>query len=56
MLYYLLFGLIQQNTVTFFFYSIRNYNAMTSEIRIKDNLSQKILAQILKAFFVTVEI
>ena len=34
----LLFVLIQQNTVTFFSYSIRNYNAMTSEIRPKNNL------------------
>ena len=37
MLYYLLFVLIQQSTVTFFFYSIRNYSAMTSDIRTKDN-------------------
>ena len=36
-LYYLLFVLIQQSTVTFFFYSIRNYSAMTSDIRTKDN-------------------
>ena len=35
MLYYVL---IQQNTVTCFSDSIRNYNAMTSEIRAKDNL------------------
>ena len=37
MLYYLLFVLIQQSTVLSFFYSIRNYNAMTSDIRTKDN-------------------
>ena len=48
--------LIQQITVTFFFYSIRNYNAMTSEIWTKDNMWQKILGEILKRFFVTVEI
>ena len=47
---------IQQNTVTFFSYSVRNYNAMTSEIRTKDNLWRKILEEILKGFFVTVEI
>ena len=40
----------------FFCYSIRNYNAMTSKIQIKDNLWQKILGEILKAFFVTVDI
>ena len=36
--YALLFVLIQQNTVTLFSYSIRNYNAMTLEIRTKENL------------------
>ena len=50
----LLFVLIQQNTATFFSYSIRNYNAMTSKIWTKDNLWQKILVEILKRFFVTV--
>ena len=29
---------------------------MTSEIRTKDNLSRKILGEILKGFFVTVDI
>ena len=51
--YALLFVLIQQNTVTFFSYSIRNYNAMTSEIWTKDNVT-KMLGEILKGFFVTV--
>ena len=50
------FLLIQQITVTFFFYSIRNYNAVISEIWMKDNMRQKILGEILKRFFVTVEI
>ena len=36
--YALLFVLIQQITVTFFSYSMRNYNAMTLEIQTKDNL------------------
>ena len=50
------FLLIQQITVTFFPYSIRNYNAMTSEIWTKDNMWQKILGEILKRYFVTVKI
>ena len=54
MLYF--FFLIQQNTVIFFSYSIKNYNAMTSEIRTKNNLWRNILGEILKEFFVTVEI
>ena len=54
--YALLFVLIQQNTVTVFSYSIRDYNATTSEIRTKDNMWRKILGEILKGFFVTVEI
>ena len=37
-------------------YAIRNYNPMTSKIRTKDNLWQKILGEILKGFFVTVDI
>ena len=45
---------MQQNTVTFFSYSIRNCNAMTSEIRTKDNLQRKILGEILKGLFVTI--
>ena len=36
----LLFVLTQQNPVTFFSYSIKNYNAMTSEIQTKDNLTK----------------
>ena len=52
----LLFVLIQQITVTFFSYSIRNYNALTSEIQTKDNLGRNFLGEILKGFFVTVEI
>ena len=54
--YALLFVLIQQNTVTFFSYSIRNYNANTLLIWTKDSLWRKILVEILKGFFVTVEI
>ena len=54
--YALLFVLIQQNTVTVFSYSIRDYNATISEIRTKDNMWRKILGEILKGFFVTVEI
>ena len=54
--YALLFALIQQNTVTFFSYSIRKYNSMISEIRTKDNLWRKLLGEILKGFFVTAEI
>ena len=46
-----LFVLIQQNTVTVFFYSTRNYNAMTSEIQTKDNPWPKILGEILNGFF-----
>ena len=46
--YALLFVLIQQNTVTFFLYSIRNCNAMTSVIPTKDNLWRKMLGKILK--------
>ena len=53
---YALFVFIQQNTDKFFSYSVRKYNAMTSEIRAKDNLWRKILGEILKEFFVTVEI
>ena len=49
--YALLSVLIQQNTVMFFSYSIRNYNAMTSEIWTKDNLWRKILGEILKGLF-----
>ena len=52
----LLFVLIQQNTVMFFSYSIRNYNARTLEIWTKDNMWRKIFGEILKGFFVTVEI
>ena len=33
--------LMQQNTDTFFSYSVRNYNGMPSEIRTKDNLRTK---------------
>ena len=51
MLYYVL---IQQNTVTCFSDSIRNHNAMTSEIRAKDNLWRKLLGEILKGFFVEI--
>ena len=40
MLYYLLL-LIEQKTVTFFFYSIRNYNAMPSKIDQKINRDEK---------------
>ena len=64
--YALLFVLIQQNTVTFFSYSIRKYNAMTSEVRTKDNLWREIFGEILGLrvlkgienieIFVTVEI
>ena len=50
--YALLFVLIQQITVTFISYSIRNYNAMTLEIWTKDNLWRKILGKILKGFYV----
>ena len=39
--YALLFVLMQQNTDTFFSYSVRNYNGMPSEIRTKDNLRTK---------------
>ena len=35
---------------------VGNYNAMTLEIRTKDNLVRKILGEISKGFFVTVEI
>ena len=35
----------------FFSYSIRNYNAMTSEIRTKDIMRRKILGEIFKGFF-----
>ena len=49
--YALLSVLIQQNAVTFFSYSIRNYNAMTSEIRTKDIMRRKILGEIFKGFF-----
>ena len=45
MLYYLL---IQQNTVTFFSDSIKNYNAMTLEFQTKDNLWRTILGEVLK--------
>ena len=45
--YALLFALIQQVTITSISYSIRNYNAMTLQIRTKDNLRQKILGKIL---------
>ena len=48
--YALLFVLIQQSTVTFFSYLIRNYNAVTSEIKAKDNLWRKVLGEILKGF------
>ena len=48
--------LTQQITVTFFSYSIRNYNAMTLEIWTNDDLRQNIFGEILKGFFVTVEI
>ena len=51
----LLILLIQRITVTFISYSTRNYNAMTSKIRTKDNLWQKVLGKILKGFFVTVD-
>ena len=54
--YALLFVAIQQIKVTFFSYSIKNYSAMTSEIWTKDNMWWKILGEILKGFFVTVEI
>ena len=54
--YALLFALIQQNNVTIFSYSIRNYNAMTSEIQTKGDPWRKILGEILKGFFITVEI
>ena len=40
--YALLFVLIQRNAVTFFSYSIRNYNSMTLEIWTKDNPWRKI--------------
>ena len=43
-------------SATFFSYSIRNYNAMISEIWTKDNMWQKVLGEVLKRFFVTVEI
>ena len=45
--YALLVALIQHITVTFISYSIRNYNAMTLQIRTRDNLWQKILGKIL---------
>ena len=48
--YALLLILIQQITVTFFSYSIRDYNAMTSEIRTKDDLRRKILGEIERVF------
>ena len=38
------FVLIQQNTVTFFSCSIRNYNAMTSEIQTKLSRFKDVLA------------
>ena len=47
MLYYWLW---YNKAVTFFSYSIRNYNAMTSKIRKKDNLWRKSLGEILKGF------
>ena len=50
------FLLIQQITVTFFSYSVRDYNAISLEIWVKDNMWQKILGEILKRLFVTVEI
>ena len=53
MLYYLL---IQQNTVTFFSDSIKNYNAMTLEFQTKDNLWRTILGEILKEFLVSIKI
>ena len=52
MIYYLLLKL--QNTVTFFPYSIRNYNPMTQKFEQK--MWQEILAEILEEFLVTVEI
>ena len=54
--YALLFVLIQQITVPFFSYSMKNYKPITSEIRTEDNLWWKILGEIAKGFFVTVEI
>ena len=53
--YALLFILIQQNTFTFFSYSIRNYNAMTSEIQRKDYPRGKSLGETLAGLFVTVD-
>ena len=47
MLYYWLW---YNKAVTFFSYSIRNYNAMTLKIRKKDNLWRKILGETLKRF------
>ena len=46
--YALLFLVIQQNTVRFFSFSIRNYNAMASEIQTKDNLRRKMFGEILE--------
>ena len=51
MLYYLFWY-----NKTFFSYSVRNYNAMISDIGTKDNLWEKILGEILKGVSVTVEI
>ena len=53
--YALLFILIQQNTFTFFSYSIRYYNAMTSEIQRKDYPWGKSLGETLAGLFVTVD-
>ena len=40
----------------FFSYSVRDYNAISLEIWVKDTMWKKILGEILKRLFVTVEI